>query len=67
LFYAIEHGHPFHITDVSFDEHGHRIEQKRAAFADELTEPQLSFLFHAKEQRKKMRQEGSGVSKNPAF
>lgn len=35
---------------------------KRQAFADELTQPQLDFLFHAKEERKRMRREDSGAT-----
>jgi hypothetical protein len=45
-----------------FDDRGQQYTKRRTAFADELTEVQLAFLFHAKEQRKKMRQEGSGMS-----
>lgn len=34
--------------------------QRRQAFADELIQPQQLFLFYAKEERKRMRQEDGG-------
>lgn len=37
--------------------------RKRDAYVDDLTDAQMKFLFHAKEQRKKMRQEESGVNR----
>ncbi len=45
------------------DEPGNIQTKKREAFVDELTDTQLRFMFHAKEQRKKMRQEDSGINK----
>lgn len=53
MFYAVEHGHSFSLIDENTG-------MKRKAFADELTQPQQLFLFHAKEQRKAMRMEDSG-------
>ncbi|AGM11350.1 hypothetical protein M199_gp020 [Halogranum tailed virus 1] len=63
MFYALEQGHSFSVEEKYVDDSGEVRTRKREAFAEELTEAQLKFIFHGKEQRKKMRQENSGMNK----
>ena len=43
------------------------VEQKREAFVEELTDAQLKFLFHAEQEREKMKTSGNKLKQKAGF